>query len=177
MKICFPILQSAVGRLPVFLLFGMALCVAHAAPAQSAPEKKPLPMTQHASGTFDVKVTPIAPDDTAGGAAIGRYALDKQIHGDLEGTSKGEMLSAGDPKTGTAGAVAIEYVTGTLHGRSGSFALQHFSTMSGGKYDMKIIVVPGSGTGELAGIEGTFTILIAGGKHSYEFDYTLPESK
>ena len=130
-----------------------------------------------AAGTFDVKVAPLPADDAAGGAAIGRYSLHKQLTGDLEGASKGEMLGAGDPKTGAAGAVAIEHVTGSLHGRTGSFALQHFSTMSAGRYDMKIVVVPGSGTGDLAGIEGTFTILIADGKHSYEFDYTLPEAR
>jgi hypothetical protein len=131
-------------------------------------------MPQHASGTFDVKASPLPPEETAGGAAIGRFVLDKQFHGDLEAVSQGEMLSAGDPKTGTAGYVAIEHVTGTLQGRTGSFAMQHFGTMEGGKFDLNVIVVPGSGTGDLAGISGTMKIIIANGKHSYEFDYTLP---
>jgi hypothetical protein len=131
----------------------------------------------HASGTFDVKNSQLPSDDATGGAAIGRFALDKQFHGDLAGTSKGQMLAGGDPSTGTAGYVAMEYVTGTLHGRSGSFALQHLGTMSGGKFDLKVITVPGSGKGDLAGIDGTMKIIIGGGKHTYEFDYTLPETK
>jgi hypothetical protein len=131
-------------------------------------------MAQHAAGTFEVKTTPLPQDDTTGGAAIGRFALDKQFHGDLEAASKGEMLGAGDPAKGTAGYVAIEHVTGTLRGRSGSFALQHIGTMDQGKVQLAVTVVPGSGAGELAAIAGTMTITVAAGKHSYEFDYTLP---
>ena len=133
-------------------------------------------MTRHAEGPFDVKVTPLPPDDATTGTAIGRYALDKHFHGDLEADSKGEMLAAGDQTKGTAGYVAIEQVTGTLQGHRGSFALQHIGTMDQGKYQLAVTVVPGSGTGELAGITGTMTILIASGKHSYTFEYTLPES-
>jgi hypothetical protein len=131
-------------------------------------------MTRHAEGPFDVKVTPLPPDDATTGTAIDRYALDKHFHGDLEAASKGEMMGAGELAKGTAGYVAIEQVTGTLHGLTGSFALQHNSTMDNGKYQMSVAVVPGSGTGELAGIAGTMTIIIANGKHSYSFDYTLP---
>lgn len=134
-------------------------------------------MTNHAEGTFEVKNSPLQPDDATTGTAIGRFALDKQFHGDLEATSKGEMLGAGNPATGTAGYVAIEEVTGTLHGHRGSFALQHIGTMAGGQFDLQVKVVPGSGTAELQGIEGTMTILIAGGKHSYVFDYTLSASQ
>ncbi len=134
-------------------------------------------MTLHATGAFDVKTTPLPPDDaTAGeGVNIGRYALDKQYHGDLDAISKGEMLGAGDPAKGSAGYVAIERVTGTLHGHSGSFALRHSGTMSGGKFQLTVTVVPGSATGGLAGISGTMTIIITNGKHSYNFEYTLPE--
>ena len=132
-------------------------------------------MPTRAAGSFDVKTSPLPPEDATGGAAIGRFALDKQFHGDLEAVSKGQMLGAGNPATGTAGYVAMEHVTGTLHGRSGSFALQHNGTMSGGKFNLNVIVTPGSGAGELAGIEGSMTIIIEGKKHSYEFDYTLPE--
>ncbi len=134
-------------------------------------------MTAHAEGTFDVKTSPIAADEATAGTTIGRFALDKQFHGDLEATSKGEMLGAGNPATGTAGYVAIEHVTGTLSGRSGSFALQHSGTMDHGKFDLTVKVVPGSGAGELAGIIGAMAIIIADGKHSYTFDYTLPESE
>jgi hypothetical protein len=99
------------------------------------------------------------------------------IHGGLEATTKGEMISAGDYKSGNAGYVAMEMVTGTLDGNHGRFVLQHSATLNGGAPDLKVIVTPGSGTGELAGIAGTFTILIENGKHSYTFDYTLPSDK
>jgi hypothetical protein len=130
-------------------------------------------MSPHAEGTFEVKNSPLPADDIP----IGRFALDKQFHGDLEGNSKGEMLGAGNPATGTAGYVAIELVTGELNGRHGSFALQHFGTMEDNKFDLLVKVVPGSGTGELTGIAGTMSIAIANGKHSWKFDYTLPARK
>jgi hypothetical protein len=133
-------------------------------------------MTLHATGAFEVKTTPLPPDDATGGANIGRYALDKQFHGDLEAASRGEMLGAGDPAKGNAGYVAIEHVTGTLHGHSGSFALQHTGTMDQGKFQLTVTVVPGSGAGGLAGIAGTMTIISTNGKHSYDFEYTLSES-
>ena len=149
-----------------------AKLLAQAPAAKTLP--KDAPMTLHAAGAFDAKTTLLPPDDTAGGANIGRYTLDKQYHGDLEGTAKGEMLGAGDPAKGNAGYVAIEYVTGTLHGRSGSFALQHSGMMEQGKFQLTVNVVPGTGAGGLAGIAGTMTIIIANGKHSYDFEYTLP---
>jgi len=126
----------------------------------------------NAHGTFSVDVHPLSPAPTEG---LGRFSINKTIHGDLEATSIGEMFTGGDPKKGLAGYVAIEVVTGTLGGKSGSFALQHFATMDGNGPKMQVIVVPGSGTGELAGIEGTFTIRIENGKHLYEFEYALPE--
>jgi hypothetical protein len=131
-------------------------------------------MTRHAEGTFDVKTTPLAADDAVAGTLIGRYSLMKQYHGGLEAAAKGEMLSAGDPKSGNAGYVAIEQVTGTLNGHTGSFALQHIGTMENGSYKLTVAVVPGSGTGQLKGLGGTLTILIDNGKHSYTFEYTLP---
>jgi hypothetical protein len=132
-------------------------------------------MTTRASGPFDVKLSPQASDEEPNGSTLARLSIDKQFAGDLTATSKGDMLSAGTRVTGSAGYVAIERVTGTLHGRTGSFVLQHFATMNRGTPDLKIIVVPDSGTGQLTGLTGTMTIVIAqGGKHSYEFDYTLP---
>jgi len=145
------------------------------APDSKLVRKDPV-MTRHAEGTFDVKNAPLAADDATQGTPIGRYGLDKQFHGDLEATSKGEMMGAGDPGKGTAGYVAMEFVTGTLGGHSGSFALQHSGTMEGGKFNLHVVVVPGSGTGGLAGISGTMTIVIAAGKHSYHFEYTLLEA-
>jgi len=112
-------------------------------------------------------------EDKVEGATLGRMSIDKQFHDDLEASSKGEMLSAMSGTPGSAGYVAIEKVSGTLHGRSGSFVLQHSATMTRGTPALNIIVVPDSGTGELAGLSGTMTIIIADGKHSYTFDYTL----
>ena len=127
-------------------------------------------MTQHAHGTFTVNVKPLTPPPAEG---LGRFSIDKQLHGDLEATSKGEMFSGGDPRQGVAGYVAIEIVTGTLNGKQGSFALQHFATMDSTGHKMQVIVVPGSGTDDLKGIAGTFTIKIENGQHDYELDYTL----
>lgn len=133
-------------------------------------------MSTHASGTFEVKMTPQPAQDGVGDPAIGRMALDKQFHGDLEATGKGQMLAAGTDVAGSAGYVAMERVSGTLHGRRGTFALQHSGTMTRGAPQLSITVVPDSGTGELAGIAGSLAITIADGQHSYDFAYTLPDA-
>ena len=125
-----------------------------------------------ARGTFDVKVTPQPQDDSAGGP-FSRLFLDKQFHGELNATSKGQMLGAGTAVEGSGAYVAFEMVTGTLNGKQGSFILQHKGTMQKGAYAMSVTVVPDSGTDELAGIAGEMKIIIEGGKHSYEFEYTL----
>jgi hypothetical protein len=132
-----------------------------------------LSMSTRASGTFDVTVTPQGTPDKAEGASLGRMSLDKTFHGDVTGTSKGEMLTAMTDTKGSAGYVAIERVTGTLNGRTGSFVLQHTGTMARGSQQLAIAVVPDSGTGQLAGISGTMTINVVDGKHFYEFDYVL----
>jgi hypothetical protein len=126
----------------------------------------------NAKGTFDVKVIPQAADDSAGGP-FGRLFLDKQFHGDLEATSKGQMLGAGTAVEGSAGYVALELVSGTLHGRRGTFILQHTGIMTKGVPAMSVVVVPDSGTDQLTGLAGKMTIIIAGGKHSYDFEYRL----
>lgn len=126
----------------------------------------------NANGTFNVDIRPLSPAPVEG---LGRFSINKTIHGQLEATTTGEMFTGGDPKQGAAGYVAIELVTGTLNGKHGSFALQHFATMDGKGPSMQVIAVPGSGTGELKGIEGTFTIRVENGQHIYDFDYTLPE--
>jgi hypothetical protein len=130
-----------------------------------------------ASGTFDVKLTPQPPDDKSAGTSVGRMSIDKQFHGDLEGTSKGEMLAVSTPIQGSAGYVAMEHVTETLNGRSGAFALQHTGTMTRGTPELSVTVVPDSGTGEVAGLSGKMTIKIDDGTHSYDFDYTLAETR
>lgn len=130
-------------------------------------------MTKRASGTFEVKIAPQAPDATVGDPTVGRLALDKTFSGDLEATSKGQMLAVRTEIQGSAGYVAMERVTGTLHGLRGTFALQHSGTMNRGAPQLSVTVVPDSGTAELAGIAGTMTITIEGGKHSYDLDYTI----
>ncbi|HVG45081.1 MAG TPA: DUF3224 domain-containing protein [Longimicrobium sp.] len=131
-------------------------------------------VTNHASGTFEVKLAPQAPAENVGDPTVGRMSIDKQFHGDLEGTSKGEMLAVRSDVEGSAGYVAMERVTGTLAGRTGTFALQHNGIMNRGAPTLNISVVPDSGTGQLAGLAGTMTINIVDGKHFYELEYTLP---
>ncbi|MGC1550105.1 MAG: DUF3224 domain-containing protein [Rhodanobacter sp.] len=136
-----------------------------------------LPMetkTMHATGPFEVKLEPQSPIPTIAAAGIGRMTIDKQFHGDLEAHSLGEMLGFRTEVPGSAGYVAMERVSGTLHGRHGSFVLQHSSTMAHGVPTQSVTVVPDSGTDELTGLAGSMTIQIEQGKHAYSFDYTLP---
>ena len=151
----------------------VTLCVLLFVVASSAAEKGKL-MSDHATGTFDVKIVPETVAGKTPAPGMSQMSIDKTFHGDLEGTSRGSMLSAGDPKSGEAGYVALETITGTLKGHAGSFALMHRATMSGGTGAMEVTVVPGSGTEALKGITGTFIIHINNGQHSYDFDYALP---
>jgi hypothetical protein len=128
-------------------------------------------MTNHATGTFEVKLNP--QDDKSDDKSLGRMTIDKQWHGDLEGTSKGQMLTGGDVTKGSAGYVAIEKVSGTLSGRKGTFILQHSATMTRGEGQLTITVVPDSGTDQLEGLTGKLTIKIEGGKHSYDLGYAI----
>ena len=133
-------------------------------------------MTNRISGAFEVKLLPQRADHPpAEAAGLGRMSLDKQYHGDLEATGQGEMLSLLDRTVGSGGYVAMERVTGTLAGKSGSFVLQHSATMNRGAAEMRIFVVPDSGTGELAGLQGTMEIRIEEKQHFYDFDYEFAE--
>ena len=125
-----------------------------------------------ASGNFEVKMKPET-DEDVGDPTVGRMSIDKQFHGDLVATSKGQMLAVQGDVKGSAGYVAMERVTGTLAGHPGTFALRHAGTMTRGVPEQNVTVVPDSGTGELAGLSGKMTIIVAGGKHSYEFEFTL----
>jgi uncharacterized protein DUF3224 len=132
-------------------------------------------MTRHATGPFDVKVSPLPLAGPAEEATLGRMSLEKQYYGDLEATATGQMLTVSTEVQGSGVYVAIERVSGTLHGRKGTFALYHQGVMARGEPHLEVTVVPDSGTGELAGLAGTLRILIAeGGKHSYDFEYALP---
>ena len=133
-------------------------------------------MTTHAHGTFAVQLTPQALAHAEADASLGRLAITKQFQGDLVGTSLGEMLSARTSVESSAGYVAIERVTGALHGRQGSFVLQHSGTVERGAQQLVISVVPDSGTGDLVGLVGTMTLDIADGVHAYDLAYTLPNA-
>ncbi len=134
-------------------------------------------MSARATGPFEVKLTP---QDDKIDPTLGRMTIEKTFHGDLEGTSEGQMLTASTDIKGSAGYVAIERVTGTLRTsagpRAGSFSLQHIGTLTRGAPELSITVVPDSGTGQLVGLTGKLNIHIADGKHSYDFEYTLPEA-
>jgi hypothetical protein len=154
------------------IAFVAVAAAVQSASAQTTPAQETA-VPQRATGTFDVTLAPQPVHPEVEGVMM-RMSLDKQFHGDLEGSSRGEMLATRDPELGSGGYVAIEKVTGTLGGRSGSFVLQHDATMTRGEGRMNIIVTPDSGTGELAGLTGSLQIIIEGGQHSYVFEYTLP---
>lgn len=145
-------------------------------PAPTAVPAKEPTMTRHASGAFDVKLSPLPIESPDADERRGRMALDKHFHGELDATGVGQMLTATGDVKGSAGYVAIERVSGTLHGRKGSFMLQHSGTMTRGAPSLSIAVVPDSGDGELAGIEGRMTITITDGAHRYDFEYRLPDA-
>jgi Protein of unknown function (DUF3224) len=130
-------------------------------------------MSAHATGTFEVNLVPQALANEDAGPLMGRLSINKTFSGDLQATSRGEMLSAGTAVKGSAGYVAMECVTGTLQGKSGSFVLQHSGTMDRGAPQLSVSVVPDSGTGDLVGLTGTLSIQIADGKHSYAMDYEI----
>jgi hypothetical protein len=160
-----PLLRVLLAAVVVGLLAGWSF---------SQKAEKELKKMMQAKGTFEVKLAP--QDDKSVDSAIGRMLIDKQFHGELEATSKGQMLAAMTSVKDSAGYVAIERVIGTLNGRKGSFVLQHSGTMTRGEPQLSITVVPDSGTEQLAGLTGRMIINIADGKHSYEFEYALPQA-
>ena len=166
--------QHMKNRVSVILC--VCLCFAYLAFARTKTDSaaKEIRVTGHATGTFEVKLVPQPATEEEAKATLGRMSIDKQFHGDLEGTSKGVMLSSGTAQSSGA-YVALEKVSGTLKGRNGTFVLQHTGIMTRGTPQLTISVVPDSGTGELTGIAGKMDIKISDGKHFYEFDYTLPE--
>ena len=126
-----------------------------------------------AKGTFDPRVTP-QPAAQGDDPSFSRFTVEKQYHGDLEGTSKVQMLAVGTAIKDSGGYVALEKVTAALAGRKGTFILQHMGSMKGGAFNINLAVVPDSGTDQLAGISGKFSIEIKDGKHFYTFAYSLP---
>ena len=133
-------------------------------------------MDHIATGRFDIKLQPEGLSSVAEATGLGRLSLDKQFSGDLQATSQGEMLSFRSTTAGSAGYVALEHVQGSLHGRSGSFVLQHSASMAQGESTQSISVVPDSATDALQGLRGSMQITIDNGQHSYRFVYQLPEA-
>ncbi len=130
-----------------------------------------------ANGTFRVKLNPLTLNNDTADSSLGRLDIDKQFFGDLNATSRGEMLSAGTAVKGSAGYVAIERVNGTLQDCTGSFVLQHTGTMNRGAPKLEIGVVPDSGTDQLMGLSGTMIISKVDGVHTYEFNYALEQAE
>lgn len=125
----------------------------------------------HAAGEFEVKLKPVSSADEP----VMRMSLDKQFHGDLEASSVGQMMAGGNEANGARVYVALETVAGSLKGKTGSFVLAHRGTMTKDAQALSVIIVPETGTGELAGIAGELGIDIRDGKHFYTLNYTLPE--
>ena len=159
--------------------FCLLLCMATVVNSQTKSKAKNRNMkekivTKHATGTFEVKMAPQPAEEKVGDPTVGRMSLDKTFCGDIEGTSKGQMLAVRSEVEGSAGYVAMERVTGTLGGKKGTFALQHNGVMNRGTPSLTISVVPDSGTADLIGLSGKMTIKIKDRKHFYEFVYSLP---
>ena len=124
------------------------------------------------TGRFEVSMAPLdSYVQGVNGINMGRMSIDKKFEGELDATSKGEMLSAMTPVKGSAGYVAMEQVSGSLSGKQGSFVLQHFGIMDRGGDRLVLEVVPDSGTGELSGLKGEMAITIENGQHYYDFEY------
>ena len=163
-------MQALVQRGFGAMLF-LSLLIPAAATAQEAK------VSRVAKGEFTVALKPLEFEGIDAAAKLGRMGIDKRITGDLVATTQGQMLTATTDVQGSAVYVAVERVTGTLDGRQGSFVLHHRGVMDRGQPNLSVAVVPDSGTGELAGIAGDFRIILEGGRHAYEFEYTLPEAE
>jgi hypothetical protein len=159
------LVKSAVLDSAVAVLQGAG----HSVSFETGHREQERSVTHRASGTFEVTIAPQAGYSDS----VGRMSIDKQFTGDLVGTSTGEMLAVMSGVEGSAGYVAMERVTGTLHGRRGTFALQHAGLMDRGRPNLMVTVVPDSGTDELTGLAGSMMIIVEGKRHSYQFDYTL----
>lgn len=156
------------------VVIGAAAFAAIAAPTPADPKESP--MREHVTGRFDVKLIPQEDKDDPSG--IARLLLDKTFHGALEATSRGQMLAVRAANGTSGGYVALENVSGTLRGRSGSFHLQHYGVATRGVNTLTLQVVPDSGTAELAGLTGTMTIEVKeGGEHFYTFDFEFDPSR
>ena len=170
--------RTAVVSLVTHALLGLGashlVMPANSASASTITHREQI-VPMHARGTFEVQITPLPADEYADAASMGRMLLDKQFSGDMTGTAKGQMITGMGSVKGSAAYSAIERVTGSVNGRSGTFLLQHTGIMHDGAQELSITIVPASGTGELTGIAGTFALTIEGKVHRYDLTYTLPE--
>jgi hypothetical protein len=167
--------RAITGAMAALMAFSPVLLMSTSSSAQQAIQT-PARSSHVAKGSFSVQMKPLSESGFGeGNANLGRLSLDKTFEGDLVATGKGEMLTAMTQTKGSAGYVAIERVTGTLQGRKGSFVLQHTGLMDRGTPSLRIDVVPDSGSGDLVGLAGQLAIRIEGGKHFYEFEYSLPD--
>lgn len=130
-------------------------------------------MGKQATGNFDLTKTEEPPFDDQPGATLSRVVITKEFHGDIEGTSVTQMMQAMSDRPGSAGYVAIERVIASVHGRRGTFVLQHNALSDRGDRYLNIVIVPDSGTGELSGLRGQLEVDISGGKHAYTLDYSF----
>lgn len=163
--------------LPCFALVAACLLAsqtAGAADAAPATPNAPTTMTQTAKGTFEVQLAGAPAAEGTEAAKIGRMSIRKQFHGDMEGTSLGEMLAVRTSVAESAGYVAMERVEAKLAGKTGSFAFMHLGEMNRGQQHLTVQVIPDSATGDLVGLSGSLTIDIKDGKHFYVFSYQLP---
>ena len=126
-----------------------------------------------ASGSFDVTTVAEPPFLERDGIKLNRAVVRKEFSGGMAGSSEAWMTAALTGTPGSAGYVAVERFTGSVGGRTGSFVLQHSGVMAGGEAECSVRIVPGSGTGEFAGISGTLRIDDDEGEHSYVLDYEL----
>ena len=133
-------------------------------------------MAHQVKGEFDVKRSVQPACDMGDGVEAGHFRFDKQFRGELDASSVVHMLAVGTDVPGSAAYVAIERLSGTVQGRTGTFFMQHNGTMNRGVPTLSLTVVPDSGTGELLGLAGSMAIDIVDGKHFYTFDYSLDAS-
>ena len=121
-----------------------------------------------AKGKFEVNLEP----QTDEGAPAGRMIIRKTYSGDLTGSGLGQMISK-RTISGTAVYYAIEEFAGEVNGKSGAFTLIHNGFMSKKSQSLDIVILEGSGEGELKNITGTMSIVQDAGNHSYELNYEL----
>ena len=130
-----------------------------------------------ARSTFTVESfepTELLPPTIATGTPVGVARMVKQFRGALDGRAETLFTSAYDARAGVGTYLAMESFSGTLDGRAGTVNIAHSATTDGGddRLHELVVIVPGSGTGELAGVTGTGRVHIdADGVHHLELDY------